>query len=150
MGAPTILLESLGLRGELIQAVEDWTPKSRVGINVLRAIPHLPEDVALELIEAVRSAGIMESSLSLKVFRGLGLWHQGLIPWQEVVEENHGIVGRKVVNDLGAAFVVDAFQNSVELELMSEATPLVSPTHWSNCLPEAAVSAEILGTHPCW
>lgn len=95
-----------------------WTPRSKLGLTVLRALPHLPEDLRLELVDAISSACVIESQLRLTVKRGLGLFHRGLIPYEAVVVEDLGVVSRKVVTNGGAGFIVDAFQNLVELESM--------------------------------
>jgi hypothetical protein len=97
-------------------AIRDWTPRSRLGLSILRSLPYLPDDLALELIERARSVAIMESELRAKVIRGLGLFAKGLIPREELVIEDHGVVSRKVVTNAGVGFIVDAFQNSAELE----------------------------------
>lgn len=85
-------------------AIRDWQPRSLLGISILHALPHLPEELALELVERIRSASIMESALALSVIRRNG--HR----------EDLGVVSRKVVTDAGVAFIVDAFQNLTEIE----------------------------------
>ena len=100
------------------EAVRDWTPRSRLGLSILRALPYLPNDLALELVDRIRSTAIIESELRAKVLRGWGLFQRGLIPRQEIVEEPLGVVCRKVVTTAGVGFIVDAFQNSAELENM--------------------------------
>ena len=104
------------IREPLIAAARDWTPRSRLGVSILHALPYLPDDLAAELVDRIRSAFIGESSLALRVLRGAGLAAKGLIDPRDVVVEDHGIVSRKVVTDLGVAFIVDAFQNLTEIE----------------------------------
>lgn len=99
-------------------ALRDWTPKSLLGMSVLRALPYLPEDLALELKDRIVSATIMESSLRVFVERRRGQADAGLIDPRDVTAEDYGIVSRKVVTTVGAGYIVDAFQNSVELENM--------------------------------
>lgn len=106
------------LRSSPPPAIRDWTPRSRLGLTVFRALPFLPRDLADELVDRIQSTAIIESSLRLKVIRGLGLFQAGLIPRSEVVVEDYGIVSRKVVTDTGVGFLVDAFQNLVEPENM--------------------------------
>lgn len=106
-------------RDESIPAhIRDWTPRSALGLAILRALPHVPRDLALELVDRISSAGVIESSLRLRVVRGLGLARAGVIPWAEIIEEDHGLVSCRVVTNAGVGFIVDAFQNSVELENM--------------------------------
>jgi hypothetical protein len=88
------------------RSAPEFNPKSRLGLSILKAIPFLPEDLAAEIIDRIRSTFVAESSLALKVIRVNG------------ITEDYGIVGRKVVTDVGVGYIVDAFQNSVELENM--------------------------------
>jgi len=119
--APTIIR-----RAALPEGVRDWTPKSQLGFAVLKAMPYLPEDLALEIRDRFASMVTAESSLRLSVVRNKGLAEQGLIDHREVRIEGcpHGptcdadscIVSRKSITDTGVAFLVDAFQNTTELE----------------------------------
>jgi hypothetical protein len=52
------------------------------------------------------------------VLRYHGLFLAGLVPAEAVIVEDYGIVSRKVVTTAGVGFIVDAFQNLVELENM--------------------------------
>lgn len=99
-------------------AIRNWDPKSRLGLKILDALPYLPNDLALELIDRVTSTVVFESSLSIRVGRGWGLYLKGLLPFEEVVIEDYGCVGRRQIVDNGVGFLVDAWQNSVELEIM--------------------------------
>lgn len=105
-------------RSTVSELVRGWAPRSLLGGTVLRSLPFLPDDLAAELVERIRSCAVIESSLSIVVFRNLGLATAGLVPWSEVTAEDHGIVSRKVMTDTGVGFLVDAFQNSVEVEVM--------------------------------
>lgn len=98
--------------------IRNWTPKSQLGLAIVRALPHLPRDLALELVERIAAAGIIESQLRLKVFRNLGLVRAGILPRAELVVEDYGLVSCRVVTNAGAGFITDAFQNLVELENM--------------------------------
>jgi hypothetical protein len=98
--------------------VKGWTPKSALGLLVRRTLPYLPEDLMKEIVETIKRSVVIESALYGKVYRGLGLFEQGLIPWQEVVMEDYGLLSRKVVTDTGVGFIVDAFENLVEMENM--------------------------------
>lgn len=86
--------------------IRHWTPKTGLGQAIRKALPHLPRELALELVDKISSAGVLESSLSLVVIRG-----DGKI-------EDIGEVSRRVVTTTGVNFIVDAFQNLVELENM--------------------------------
>jgi hypothetical protein len=98
--------------------VPEFKPRTLLGKSILRALPHLPADLAAEIVDRIKSAIVVETSLAIKVMRGHGLYLAGLIPMAEVVTEDYGVVSRKVVTDAGVGFIVDAFQNSVELENM--------------------------------
>ncbi len=112
--APTILR-----RAESVpKHVREWTPRTDLGISILRALPHLPEDLRLELVDRISRMTVVESSLRAKVFRNKGLHDKGLLPRSEVAVEDHGLVSVRVVTDAGVGFIVDAFQNLVELENM--------------------------------
>lgn len=95
-----------------------WIPKSLLGESVAKALPFLPAGLRAEVLDRIKSSVVLESELRLTVFRGYGLFKAGLIPWSDVEVEPYGVVSRKVVTDVGVGFIVDAFQNSVELELM--------------------------------
>jgi hypothetical protein len=95
-----------------------WVPKTLLGKSVERILPHVPEEMRAEVIDLMKSAVVVESSLSAKVFRGYGAFLQGLIDFEEVVTEDYGEVSRKVITNAGVGYIVDAFQNLVELENM--------------------------------
>lgn len=116
--APARAVPTIVRRAAIPEHLRDWTPRTGLGRSIARALPHLPEDLHLELLERIAQAGVIETSLRLKVLRGLGLARRGLIPWAEIVEEDHGLVSCRVVTDAGVAFLVDAFQNTVESETM--------------------------------
>lgn len=88
------------------RAMPNFKPRSLLGFSVLKALPFLPDDLAAELIDRIKSTFVAESELAIKVIRANG------------IIEDHGVVGRKVVTDVGVGYIVDAFQNSVELENM--------------------------------
>ena len=98
--------------------VRDWTPKSNLGLAVFRALPYLPEDLRLELIDRISAVAIIESSLRVKVLRRYGLLQQGRIAKRDVYLEDYEEVSHHVVTTVGCGFIVDAFQNLVELEIM--------------------------------
>lgn len=98
--------------------IKNWSPKSELGKEIFRILPYLPVEEQLRLKEKIASAGVLESKLSLKVFRNYAAFMAGLIPAEELILEDYGVVGDKVVTTVGVGFIVDAFQNSVEVENM--------------------------------
>jgi len=96
--------------------IRNWTPRSLLGLSILRSLPYLPGDLAAELVERISGVTIGESSLSIRVLRGYGLFRAGLIPRQAVTVEEYGIVSRRLVTNAGVAFLVDALQNLTEPE----------------------------------
>jgi hypothetical protein len=88
------------------------TPKSRLGNLIHRAAWHLPDELAAELLDALASVCLIESSLGLKHVHGPNGDRPGRI-------DDHGIVSRKVITDVGAAAVVNGFRNTFELELFN-------------------------------
>jgi hypothetical protein len=81
-------------------------PRSRLGQLIRRACWYLPDHVAAELLDALESVVLVESSLRLESIRG-GRW------------TDHGVVSRRVITDAGVGQVVNAFRNTFELELFN-------------------------------
>lgn len=81
-----------------------FRPRSDLGLVVKRALPHLPHDLALELMDKVQSVAVIEAKLFGRVLRADGS-----------IEEL-GLVGTKVVTTAFVNALVDAFLNTVELE----------------------------------
>lgn len=108
----TIIRPGLWLPADLAARVATWTPRTAIGQSVLRCLRHLPADAARELLEAVWRSVIVESELWVTVIR------QPASPFRlgQSLVEDWSCVSRKVVTDAGVAFIVNAFQNSVELE----------------------------------
>lgn len=102
VSAPAVTLRDR----EILPEARLWMPRSLVGFSILKAKPYLPHDLWLEIVDRLRSTTVIESALELTL-RRLGQ-----------PAEHLGIVGRKVVTDVGVGYIVDAFQNSVELENM--------------------------------
>lgn len=84
--------------------------------EILKYVPDMPEarEAAAELLERLSSCVIVESALYGVVKRGR-LWLANISGPQI---EDYGLLGTKVVTTTGCGFIVDAFQNLVELELM--------------------------------
>jgi hypothetical protein len=72
-------------------------------VNRLREVPAL---ATYRLLGSIFSLVYLESALRLKVFHSDG------------TITDYGLVSRRVVTTVGAGYIVDAFQNSVELENM--------------------------------
>ncbi len=89
-----------------IYAAAPAKARSRLGRLIQRAAWYLPDDMAAELLEALASTVMIESSLRLESIRK-GCW------------TDHGIVSRKVITDAGVAQVVNAFRNTFEMELFN-------------------------------
>ena len=79
-----------------------WTAKNWVQ-NRLRELPAL---FVYRVIGRIIPLVTIQSALYLKVLHADG------------TSTDYGCVGRRVVTDVGVAYIVDAFQNSVELENM--------------------------------
>jgi hypothetical protein len=103
---------------QVAELLRRWDPRSVLGQTVRQAMPYLPHDLALELFDKISSAGILESQLRLRVYRNLGLIEKGLLDPRALKIEDHGLVSARVVTTAGVGFIVDAFQNSTEIENM--------------------------------
>lgn len=118
--APTIIKRDLWVPEELGERVARWEPRSGLGQLVRDCLAYLPRELAEGLLERVQSAAVIESQLAVRVFRRCeehGVWNC-ICPdlWQRT--EDYGIVSRKLVTTVGVNYIVDAFQNLVELENM--------------------------------
>ena len=113
--SPTLMVKDRWVPGELAAQLKGWTPKSELGKIVRRCFAYLPANLAGELLDRITSTLVIESSLALVVRRGkLSL---SSFAWARPIED-HGVVGHKVVTTAGVNFLVDAWQNSVELEIL--------------------------------
>ena len=87
-------------RSHLAQAVKEvlkYVPRNRPGSR----------EAIAELIERLSACVVVESNLNLAVLRGRdGLWPT----------EDYGWAGWRLVTTVGVNFIVDAFQNSTEVE----------------------------------
>jgi hypothetical protein len=97
---------------ELAYRLRDWSPRTHLGRIVRECLRHLPADLAAELVDRIASCVVVESSLSVVVFRPLTA--RGILGPCDV--EDRGVVSRKVVTDAGVNYIVDAFQNTTEVE----------------------------------
>ncbi len=99
-----------------------YDPKSRLGASIKAILKYLPDSedaraAAMELIDRVCSAVVIESALYGKVTRGK-FWQTEIGRYLLDPTEDLGLLGTKVVTTAGVGFIVDAFQNLVEAENM--------------------------------
>lgn len=115
VAAPVVIRKNLWVPDALDDALRRWSPKSDLGRFVRLVAESLNDrDMAAELIERFSKVVILSSSLELRVFRG-----RDGVPWHDLnmyAIEDHGFVGDKVITTVGVGYLVDAWQNSVELE----------------------------------
>src|SRR3990167_4132930 len=117
------LVLSRGLQRNVLEfapTLPAFYPKTRLGKVIRDCLPHLPRELALELLDRVQSVGVIESRLSVVVFRACevhGRWDCACLSLNRRTED-YGVVSRRVATAAGVAYIVDAFQNSVELELI--------------------------------
>ena len=86
------------------EEVKQFSPRSELGKYIKTILHLLPAEQANELIDRISSCLIIESALYGKVF-----WKNGKV-------EDLGLLGTKVITDVGVGYLVDAWQNSVEME----------------------------------
>lgn len=101
------------------EEVRQFKPRSELGKFIKTVVlQHLPIDAMVELVERMTRTVAIETALGLRRFRG-ARW-DGLRWRTEDAQlvEDLGIVGRRVVTNNGGGYIVDAFQNLVELETM--------------------------------
>lgn len=113
--APQILVKNAWLPEQLQDTVRNYNPRTDLGKLIREACAFLPPEMAKDLLDTVQRSVVVESSLALTVIRSR--LSRFLSSPRELIE-HYGIVSRKVVTDTGVGFIVDAFQNSVELENM--------------------------------
>jgi len=87
-------------------------PKTYLGELIWRAYRYLPEQLGEEMLDALASVAILESSLALMHVHGPRSESPGR-------QDDYGVVSRKVITDAGAAAVVNAFRNTFEIELFN-------------------------------
>lgn len=118
--SPEIILKDRWLPERLRETLK-LDPRTQLGRavrEILKYVPDMPaaREAAAELLDRLSSCVIVESALYGIVKRG-ALWCAGNAYWGERTED-YGLLGTKVVTTTGCGFIVDAFQNLVELELM--------------------------------
>ena len=103
---PYLNVKYSGLPLELQEQIRKYDPRTNLG-KLIKTILHLlPTAVAGDLLDELLKTVVIQSSLSLTVLR-----------FGRVLEPL-GIVGNKVITTAGVGFLVDAWQNLVELEDM--------------------------------
>jgi hypothetical protein len=97
---------------ELEARVAAYRPQSDLGRVLKLALRELsdPEMVA-DLLDGISRTLVIESRLAAVHLR----WD---VTTQRFVRDDYGVVSRKVITTVGAGYIVDAFQNLVELETM--------------------------------
>jgi hypothetical protein len=92
-----------------------YKPRTQLGAIVKHCFHHLPPDLARELLDKILSCVVIETSLSVVVFRTAeSPFGRGR---REI--EDYGVLSRKVVTDTGVGHLVDGRQNLVEIETMN-------------------------------
>jgi hypothetical protein len=82
-------------------------------IRGLERIRGLSPELRGEVLESISGIWVLKSRLHVAVYRGLTSEYgdPGSV-------ENHGVVSRKLITNNGVAYLVDAWQNIVEMETM--------------------------------
>lgn len=104
---PEIILKPSAF-ADIERRLSQYSPKSELGKIVRAAFAYLPAELAGELLDKITSCVVLESSLAL-----VAHYRQ---PGGRFRSDDFGIVGRKVITDVGVGYLVDAWQNLVEME----------------------------------
>jgi hypothetical protein len=98
-----------------------WTPRSGFGLGFLRLMRQMERegvipdaDAVGDILVGIWRSLVIETELQVKVIR-----HRTshLRVGRELIED-HGVTSRKVITNAGVGFIVDAWQNLLELETM--------------------------------
>lgn len=87
-----------------LEGLKEFNPRTELGRYIKHCFRWLPTEVAGELIDRLSRIVVLESGLSLVVIRANGR------------REDLGVVSQRVITTAGVGFLVDAWQNIVELE----------------------------------
>lgn len=116
---PQIVIKNAWLPREVEDALKH--KQSHIAKAVRQVLDFMPRDMpgareaAMELIARLSASVVWESRLHLTVLRG----RHSLLNWNDRRPiEDYGWVGWKVITTAGVNFLVDAWQNSVELEVL--------------------------------
>lgn len=114
---------------ELLQeSIRKFNPKSNLGKTIRECFQHLPPELAGTLLDQIQASVVVESSLSLTVIKCkeyrdptcLHAYTPDFLHCTKCGEHFEvdylGIVGTKVITTAGVNYLVDVWQNSVELE----------------------------------
>lgn len=104
--APLVVVRDKWIPDELSHRLKSYTPKSQLGEIIRQCFRYLPPELAGELLDRISRTVVLESALSLVLISPEGK------------REDFGVVSRKVVTTAGVGYLVDAWQNSVEMENM--------------------------------
>lgn len=107
---PEIMTRDKWIPDELSAQLAQWSPRSNLGRIARECFRYLPTELAGELLDRLTSCVVMESELRLTVFRSKYQYGDRLIV------EPYGLVGHRVVTDVGVGYIVDSLQNIVEPE----------------------------------
>lgn len=105
LAAPELMLRPAS-RSDLAEALRHWNPRTQLGRLIRLATDHLPAELAAELVGEIKRVAIMEAELFGVLLR------PGRRP------EPLGLLSRHLITNNGVGFIVDAWQNLVELENM--------------------------------
>lgn len=105
-----VLVRNTWVPAPVDDALRRFNPSSELGAIIKRCFDHLPFALAMDLLERVTSSVIMESSLSLTVYRGCpehGPYHLHLCRCRREIE-GYGVVSRKVVTAHGVLHLANS------------------------------------------
>lgn len=133
---PTIHVPNGSLPDELQTRIRRYDPRTDLGSLVKRALHFLPRDHAVELLDAIQRTLVIQTQLEVRVYRGrdgvawprdpmnpllpmrlAAIRHGDMYDWRRRFED-YGVMSRRVITNAGIDFLVDAWQNIVELEIM--------------------------------
>lgn len=103
--APTLLNHPRAIDA-VRERIARYEPRGDLGRIARECFRFLPPHLAGELLDTICRTVVLESSLSLVHIR----------PGPDGFRRDYGVVSRKLITDTGVAFLVDAFQNTTELE----------------------------------
>lgn len=109
--APHLMLRDRWIPDALAEKRRDWNPKTGLGRAIRDCLHYLPAEMAADLIERVSKVVILSSELRAVKYR----WDERL---GLQVPEDYGFLGDRVITDTGVGFLVDAWENLVEMEIM--------------------------------
>lgn len=110
--APEVLVRDRWIPEDLRAQLEAYSPRTHLGHVVKACFAHLPAHLARELLDRISSSVVMQSALSLVVFRHPDSPYRSPSGWVEV----YGEVSHRVVTDAGVDKLEDAFRNLFEPE----------------------------------